>query len=90
MHYQKRDGSERFCALGVLCDMAEKEGVTPSQFFKNLGAWKYGERGFSFPPPEVVAWAGLDKDYGATGNVARMNDNGAPFASIADWIEKNL
>lgn len=92
--YLNREG--KMCCLGVLCDLATKDGC---------GAWvvdAYGEdkaslfEGFTRTLPEQVReWAGLSRDFGDTGDLpdgselAGLNDVGTPFADIADIIEKN-
>jgi len=98
-----RSASDRFCCLGVLCDLAIKEGV---------GSW-VKDKGFSgFPyryhngekiihtnllPPDVQRWSGLNSSVGTLGDsasaykndsLAQLNDTGRDFNYIADVIEK--
>jgi hypothetical protein len=50
---------DRWCCLGVLCDLAEKAGVTTGRPNGELGSWTYD----GWPdllPPSVGDWAGLD------------------------------
>lgn len=91
----KNTSSERacFCCLGVLCDIS------------NLGAWDESAYVInedwqdSFLPADVRVWAGLQTHLDKNKNVLDgtpehiltvMNDSGALFPDIADWIEANL
>lgn len=87
---QLRCGSQ-FCALGVLCDVS------------GVGRWEttpYDDRDYyvpngresekdatTLPTPvtEVALLAPRDEEA-----VFNMNDDGATFPEIADWIEQNL
>lgn len=89
------DGS--FCCLGVLTDLAVKEGV---------GEW--GEHGTDKDgefdpcdatlPPEVGEWAGVDGDPAVVGTqinrpiqLWRLNDHhNRSFTELADLIEEQL
>lgn len=51
------DGEDRFCCLGVLCDLHSKE--TGSGWLENNGSFLYSESQ-ALLPPEVVEWAGID------------------------------
>ena len=95
-----RPSEDRFCCLGVLCDIARKEGV---------GDWGFGSSAIEFvpksgrrystigaPPTAVLKWAGLTgmnsvyiRKHRAT--LAVLNDGKKKsFKEIADIIEKNL
>lgn len=56
-----RDGVG-FCCLGVVCDVAVKQGVIPEPI-RNSAGWHYGARKKSthLLPPAVRRWAGLDE-----------------------------
>jgi hypothetical protein len=88
-----------FCCLGVLCDIAVKDGVIPPGIEDHEGAMAYGEnldeQGL---PDEVQEWAGLTNsdprfinpidaegvaDYASSWN----DDNGKTFEEIAEMIE---
>ncbi len=87
-------GNLTHCCLGVLCDLAAKDGI---------GKWEAehfisgGYRDIGLLTGEVVEWAGT-QDYNpdvvvddAKGsNLAMLNDNGRTFAEIADVIEAQL
>lgn len=53
---------DQFCCLGVLCDLAVKEGVIPAPVaglsVDDRQVWTYGEAD-TLLPHEVVAWAQL-------------------------------
>lgn len=58
LHYRDEDGPDRFCCMGVLCDLAATEGVV-SRYIANTG-WRtrYGyAQETTMPPPEVTDWA---------------------------------
>jgi hypothetical protein len=72
----------QYCCLGVLCDLAMKAGMH--------GQWSNGgmEDDFGlhddFAPNHVLQMVGLTKEHGAI--LARINDNGGTFATIAETI----
>jgi hypothetical protein len=85
--------SEGFCCLGVLCEVALRNGVrlTTDTFVEDEGLttiWKYNENS-DFPPAEVNEWIGLqDNEDGEYFNsLASMNDTGKSFSAIADYLE---
>lgn len=87
------DGKDRFCCLGVLCN------ISPAR----EGRWvKDTKRGWCFsgpdktnegaPTPNVKKWAGLKSDNPIIGahNLAEYNDDlNYTFDQIADLIEEN-
>jgi hypothetical protein len=92
----------KFCCLGVLCDIAEKEGVCqsrPSEAYEEV--LKYGPEAqdSTVTPKAVQAWAGFSQRFN-TGNpevtvaseytelLAELNDTGMKFDQIANLIEK--
>lgn len=87
--YLNRNG--RFCCLGVLCDIAEEQGVVTSSLVSYYTRG-YGEelRDGSLPY-EVVAWAGLDHSDPRPGGhrLSSMNDSGYTFDQLADIIEEH-
>lgn len=90
---------ESFCALGVLCDLYQKEHPEnplpeekQSDKTKNGNEVAFGgETGIL--PKEVMDWAGLRnqevffEEKEAT--IPELNDKGTTFKTIADLIEKN-
>ncbi len=84
---------DKFCCLGVLCNLHSLE--TEEGWFESPcldGAMMYsvaGESGAGVPPIPVKIWAGLeDKNIG---KLVELNDNkGATFQEIAKYIEENL
>lgn len=91
---------DRYCCLGVLCDLAVKAGVIPEptpSFTMDL-VYEYGaEKDPRFLPRAVCDWAALDGcwiqrnpivgDYTATqlNDAQRLN-----FGEIAELIEEHL
>lgn len=96
-------GVDRFCCLGVLCDIYTKEN-------SNAPEWKaphtyLGEEDYEFdhvtsmPSRIVNKWVGLgDEDWEdikiktstRIGSLNVLNDTGSPFKKIADYIEAQL
>lgn len=71
---------ERFCCLGVACELAKDSGVIKKYFGTD-----------QFMPEKVREWLGLISDSGecacGTESLATANDNGITFFEIADLIE---
>jgi hypothetical protein len=76
--YQLKRDDDRFCCLGVACELAMKAGVI-KRYEPSNGAL----------PRSVRLWLGLkheNGDYG-TASLANDNDHGKSFGDIADIIE---
>lgn len=92
---QLREG-DRYCCLGVLCDIHAKE--TGHQWEDGGASYVYFDIE-GVLPDEVQAWAGLDDadpevvwpkhNLGAL-CLSDINDKGTPFKAIATLIEKYL
>lgn len=87
---QLRTADDKFCCLGVLCDIALKHGVVESpklfEHGQNYSGYMYEEEA-TMLPVEVQKWVG--------GHVRQMplinlNDSGKSFETIANYIEENL
>lgn len=96
--------NKQFCCLGVLCELAVKEGLIAKQKLPNESKlYSYYVPG-SFDsedlaktailPKSVVTWAGL-ASYAAEKRIkgkivalSGLNDAGTPFEEIADIIEQ--
>jgi hypothetical protein len=99
--YLRQD--DKFCCLGVLCDLAEKDGIVTSGVNDPDGIdgliRVYGDEDTQLLPPEVAGWAGMERqspevgyenDVGlwSTDELTALNDDEAwGFARIADAIE---
>lgn len=85
--YKQEQGALRFgnkfCCLGVLCDISKRDGWVINSYLGQT----------SHLPYEVQAWADLDSDDGRipsqAGTLAYLNDSGKSFVEIADVIEKH-
>lgn len=94
--YLERDG--KFCCLGVLCTLAVEDGIINRRLGKS-GVAYYDECAL-FLPASVSRWAGIEgwsaevevsTGHGKYVNdLTVINDNGTPFAEIADMIERSL
>lgn len=93
--------NDRFCCLGVLCDLAVDDGVTmavETVWTEEEGAEVRYDGHMDWPPNAVLAWADLDTDdpsvpdpeTGTLARVSRLNDGGLSFNEIADLIEEHL
>lgn len=85
-----------FCCLGVLCEVAVKDGVI-SATHKDGGHFVlYGKEGISMLPEKVQQWAGLTslgtyEDNGETRSLAELNDHDRlNFNQIADVVERKF
>ena len=87
-----RGQDNRFCCLGVLCDIHAKAGL--GEWIPLDGGWvSYGEpKNRGVLTTGVMAWAGLGLESPKLGDrtLAEINDTGMSFADIADIIEENL
>jgi hypothetical protein len=101
LHNPKND---RFCCLGVLCEMAVEDGIIKKRI--SAGRTVYGEQ-LSLLPTSVMRWAGVDGPYAdvildeadqrrlgvdrAVVDLAFLNDSPRKrFKTIARVIEKYL
>jgi hypothetical protein len=75
----------KYCCLGVLCDLHAK--ATNTEWIHNyvISADAY-LNATCLLPGKVGCWAGLDSE--DTDPLIHMNDNGEPFSQIATFIEK--
>lgn len=77
-----------YCCLGVLCDVVDPNGWDKGDGFRET-IWNYKEEVDDLLlPPTLVEDLDIDED--APVELSDMNDNGTPFAEIADYIDKNL
>lgn len=79
-----RDEDDRFCCLGVLCDVVDPDG------WDDFGPPDVSHRGQTLTPgkpfSEDVGLGYFERD-----TLITMNDDlGYDFCQIADWIEENL
>lgn len=88
-------GSAR-CCLGVLCDIAVKDGIIEKEAHYGYNAVCFGGSS-EVLPTSVMDWAGmvlgnavglLELEDGTRMTLADLNDAGLTFAQIADVIER--
>lgn len=91
---------DKYCCLGVLCDLAVKDGVIhlydtiDSDGSRIFG--REGDNNTTILPVAVKEWAGLDvtdpevQDGDEVNDLTEMNDGGSPFFEIASAIEASL
>ena len=95
-----RSTDDTFCCLGVLCDIAEQEGVVAAERNEELLEefpdlhldWYYDDTDTELPL-SVVDWAGLSSRnpmLGADSCIELNDELEKTFPEIADEIEKAL
>lgn len=89
------DGKDRYCCLGVLCDLFRINAKSGEWVNVGVGwqSFAAGNQSASVLPVDVVEWAGLDDQnprLGRTAHASTLNDDGRSFNFIADRIEKYL
>lgn len=87
----------KFCCLGVLCELAVSAGViTAYQFDESTRSYGDGmERAIKTLPDKVQEWADLSSpnpiiSYRGLISLAGLNDTGEAFETIANIIEQKL
>lgn len=77
-----------FCCLGVLCDLAAKDGG--QQWKRNkFNAWEYGNKYIGNAPKELTRYLGISNV--EVMDLIEMNDcQNRSFKQIADHIEQEL
>lgn len=90
-----RTSNDKFCCLGVLCDLYVKEGKGAWERYSE--DWMMGGE-WSVLPSKVMDWAGLSSsrgwegrtDAGEYSSLTFMNDQGVSFEDIASKIAEEL
>jgi len=80
---------DKFCCLGVLCDLAAKEGIVKRTLSAHGGFYLYDNYD-GFLPPSVRNWAQIDPSSDQVPCLVYLNDRGDSFDTIANVIEKVL
>lgn len=76
---------DRFCCLGVLCDISQVGKFDKNDCFKTESGIRTG-----YLSKEVEEWAGIKKiSHPPIFKLILMNDTGKTFTEIADNIEQN-
>lgn len=73
----------RYCCLGVLCDIAKEHGIG-DWADDNAFQCSLDDSDYSYLPDAVETWAGLDRSYQIELSV--RNDAGQSFMKIADVV----
>lgn len=92
--YSLRNGNT-YCVMGVLADLASKNGIIDPPKRNDDGEWEY-DKSTALLSSRVVDWAGLSDRSGTYHEAGRRrslmayNDNEeASFTELADLIESN-
>lgn len=83
-----RSTDDKYCCLGVLCEIAVQAGVIEPPIEATYDAYKYGGWSVGSLPDSVLAWSGLD--YREQIKLSDFNDSGYSFDYIAKYIRNNL
>lgn len=79
---------DTYCCLGVLCNISQLGRWNPY----DSGAYSFNVDSnlpaFGMLPKSISVWSELFVDN--QNRLGQMNDGGASFPEIADWIEANL
>lgn len=99
---QLRNANGEYCCLGVLCELAAKEGVIEEgkTKFNSLdieGYTTYYDGTWHTISDKVRQWSGfgldVEENYSLSGDVNHVigmnDDEGASFADIAEWLRRN-
>jgi len=85
---------EKFCCLGVLCELATKKGIVNKEFDEEL-VTSY-DTYTEILPDSVRKWAGMSSQRGEfidskgrSISLTNLNDIGRSFKQIANIIENN-
>lgn len=90
-----RNKNNKYCCLGILCEMAVEEGAAESNLtnYGDRECYEYAPHITASLPEGVQKWCGIDSDcgsYGPYGLLTNDNDSGKSFKEIADIIEANF
>jgi hypothetical protein len=85
----------KYCCLGVLCDLAARDGIVNAHEEDGYIAGEFSYDGSRFAlPAAVVKWAGLREQdpfmNRAQNNLGTLNDTGWSFRTIAQHIKEEL
>ena len=94
LHARNSNG-DKFCCLGVACDLARKNGVELNVSVRQMDGEDIvlydGKE--AFLPDKVQTWLGVysnNGEYDADNSLAALNDGGAWFEYIANVIERKF
>ena len=94
---RRNDGRMGYCCLGVLCDLAEEEGIVfgEDSCSGNIVYEAFDDKddtSSSFLPRVVKDWAELhaNRPFAGQSSLIAMNDAGRTFKEIAAEIEEHL
>jgi hypothetical protein len=96
---------DKFCCLGVLCDLYSKEHNDEWEYrysdFEDHNRWYFYDQG-EVLPDVVMDWAGLKSENPKVGlidnesredsfsDIASMNDSGYNFKELSNYIEQQF
>lgn len=79
-----------WCCLGVLCDLAVKDGLNLEIDTTKYSAAATYDGYIGTPPSSVEVWASLNGARRDIDNLIDLNDEGHSFQEIAEYIETKL
>ena len=91
---EAQNGVVSYCCLGVLCEVAVAEGVISEAAPREDSPTYIFNGSTAYLPTKVMEWAGLTSHAGDLEEenvcLTRLNDNGVPFAEIAEVIREKF
>ena len=84
----RKDAQVEFCCLGVLINETEGFDKLPGEPQTTFGDKRHAFQGDKVSMPTGVFLKHIGLSTSAARSLANMNDGGADFKSIADYIEK--
>jgi hypothetical protein len=93
--------NNKYCCLGVLCELAVKEGIIQPPTLDMDDTYQYGSHqtwSTETLPDEVIEWAQMNSNEGIIGSyvqgdeyysLMQMNDNGCSFNQITEKIREH-
>lgn len=87
----------KYCCLGVLCELAvSAEVIPPPTYDSDQFQFQYTDDCTAYLPVDVMEWVGISSrhgtyhlEFGTRDDLTNKNDQGASFSQIADIIESN-
>lgn len=87
-------GEDRYCCLGVLCDLAAKHGICDESREDYAGNWVFDYKTYT-PPTSVLNWIGLASDSGVfrtdddvrPRSLTSTNDKSSDFSKVIEIIK---
>lgn len=94
--YALRDANDKYCCLGVACDLAVKAGVIKKPTLNDDESYYFSKGNYMQLPNKVRKWLGIHNKNGSCwiddqyhSLISKNDTQKWSFKKIADFIEKN-